>query len=121
MPALLDLVESDQASYQVFGAIGRLGGDPDVIVPILTRYLERASAKGFGEPAMATLILGLFGEKARSCVPLLVRLYPSVDATTRQVIRMALHHIHPGEAERLLGRAWNKTDEEDPWWNGTKE
>ena len=119
IPALLNLVERDQASYHVLGAIGRLGGNPDVIVPVLTRYLERGTAKGAGwEPAMAILVLGLFGEKAQPCVPVLAKLYPSTEATTRQVIRMVLHHINPGDSERLLSRAWNKTDEEDPWWNG---
>ncbi len=122
IPALLNLVERDQASYHVFGAIGRLGGNPDVIVPVVTRYLERTTAKvSAWEPAMAILVLGLFGEKAQPCLPVLAKLYPSTDATTRQVIRMALHQINPGDAERLLNRAWNKTDEEDPWWNGTKE
>lgn len=120
VPALLNLVGRDQASYQVLGALGRLGGNPDLVVPVLTKYVAHAKSDAW-DPVMAILVLGLFGEKARSCAPLLARLYPEANVTTRQVIRMVLHHIDPAESERLLARAWNKTDEEDPWWNGTKE
>ena len=69
---------------------------------------------------MAILTLGLFGEKAQQCVPILAKLYQNADPTTRQVIRMVIKRIKPSEAQSVSGRTPEKTDDEDPWWNGTK-
>jgi len=124
VPALVSLVERGQASYQVLGAIGRLGGEADLVVPALTRFLERTnapSAAGFETENMAVMILGLYRGKAQSAVPVLLQLYEDTDKTTRQVIRVVIKNIDPQRAPQLLGRLPTANDDEDPWWNGAKD
>jgi hypothetical protein len=120
LPALVSLVERGQADYQVLGAIGRLDGDAGLVVPALTRSLERTNAlpaAGF-EAEMAILILGLYRDQARSALPILLNRYDDADTTTRQVIRVVIKNIDPPNAQRLLGRAPTVEDDADPWWNG---
>ena len=121
-PALLSVLERGQASYQVFGALGRIGGDSTIVVPALTKYLGNTNAHSgsWGEPDMAILILGLHGEKARSAVPAIVKLYQDAEPTTRQVIRVVVKKLDPENVERLLGRPPSDKDDEDPYWNGAR-
>jgi hypothetical protein len=122
IPALLNCVEQGHASYQVFGAIGRIGGESVLVVPTLTKYLETTNVLAGGEldAAMAMMILGLRGENARPAVPAMVKLYGSGDPTTRQVIRFVLKKIDGEQVARLLGRASATNDDEDPWWGGAQ-
>ena len=122
-PALLSLVDRDQANYQVLGALGRLGGSPHMVIPVLTRFLERRNELGVAgfETELAILILGLYGEKAEPAVPVLVSLYGPADKTTRQVIRVVINHIQPEDFQRLLGRPPGAKDNEDPWWGGAQD
>lgn len=121
LPVLVSLVERGQADYHVLGAIGRLGGDAGLVVPALTRFLERTNAlpaAGFDTEYMAILILGLYRDEARSALPVLLNRYADTDTTTRQVIRVVIKNIAPPHAQQLLGRAPTVEDDADPWWNG---
>jgi hypothetical protein len=121
LPVLVSLVERGQADYQVLGAIGRLGGNAGLVVPALTRFLERTNcqpAAGFEAENMAILILGLYRDEARSALPVLLNRYADTDTTTRQVIRVVVKNIDPPHAQQLLGRAPTVEDDADPWWNG---
>jgi hypothetical protein len=123
IPPLVALVDHGQADYQVLGALGRLGGPAELVIPTLTLFLHRPEALATGklESAMAILILGLYGEEARSSIPVLLQLYPRADKTTRQAIRVVLKHIQPDQAEQPLKHPSRKEDDEDPWWNGAKD
>jgi hypothetical protein len=124
VPALVRLIKRPrgEASYQVLGAIGRLGGDPELVIPALTRFLEGTEpAGGFITESMAMLVLGLYGEQSRSAVPVLLKHYEDPDTSTRQLIRVVLKHIDPEHVEQLLGRAPSPKDDEDPWWGGPVE
>jgi len=121
LPVLVSLVERGQADYHVLGAIGRLGGDAGLVVPAVTRFLERTNAlpaAGFETENMAIMILGLYRDQARSALPALLNRYYDTDTTTRQVIRVVVKNIDPPNAQRLLGRAPTVEDDADPWWNG---
>jgi len=121
LPVLLSLVERGLANYQVLGAIGRLGGEPEQVIPVLTRFLERTNAlqaADFEGENMAIMILGLYRDKARSALLVLLQRYEDADPTTRQVIRVVVKNIDPPNAHQLLGRAPTTKDDEDPWWNG---
>ena len=121
LPVLLSLVETGLANYQVLGAIGRLGGEPEKVIPVLTRFLERTNAlaaAGFEGENMAIMILGLHRDQAQSAIPVLLQRYEDADPTTRQVIRVVVKNIDPPNAQQLLGRAPTTKDDEDPWWNG---
>jgi hypothetical protein len=121
VPVLLSLVERGQANYQVLGAIGRLGGEPERVIPALTRFLERTNAlpaAGFEAENMAILILGLYRDRARSALPVLLQRYENANPTTRQVLRVVIKNIDPRNAHQLLGRAPTTKDDEDPWWSG---
>jgi hypothetical protein len=122
VPALVSLVERGLASYHVLGAIGRLGGEAKLVIPALTRFLERAevlSARS-SESEMTIMILGLYGEKARTAIPVLLKLYENADETTRQMIRVVVKNIDPRNAQQLLGRAPSAKDDGDPW-TGTQD
>jgi HEAT repeat protein len=121
VPALVDLVAQGRASYQVLGALGRLGAYPELVIPALSTYLQKANElpRASSESEMAILILGLYGEQSRPVVPVLLKLYEDPDKTRRQVIRVVLKHIDPRHVQGLLGRVPNTRDDEDPWWGGT--
>jgi HEAT repeat protein len=117
---LVNVVERGRAGYHVMGALGRLGGSPELVVPALTRWLEQSSQqlKAGLELPMAILILGLYGEQARSAVPVLVKLHEDPDKTIRQVTRVALKQIDPVHVAARLGRSPDSKDDADPWWGG---
>jgi hypothetical protein len=119
-PVLVKLVENGRASYQVLGAIGRLGGYPDLVIPALSAYLGGTNGPpeaSFGQE-MAILILALYGEHSISAVPVLLKLYEYPDKTSRQLIRVALKHIDPKHVQELVGRPPSVRDDRDPWWEG---
>jgi hypothetical protein len=96
VPTLLRLTDGGQASYHVLGALGRIGCDPALAVPPLTRNLERLirheTEDGFN---MTVLLLGLCGDKARPALPLLLRLHAQSDPWTQKTIRAVIRRIDP--------------------------
>jgi hypothetical protein len=123
VPVLLSLLERDESDSQVMGAIGRLGGPPELVIPAIAGFLQKTNAltAGGGDSYMAILVLGLYREKARNTASLLAQLYPEEDTATRQAIRMVLKRICPERVEELLHRPPSESDDEDPGWNGAKE
>ena len=76
VPALLNCVEHGYASYQVLGALGRIGCDDPRLVPALVRLAQTGSlTNGFCSEEMAFLLLGLQREKARAAAPLVINKY----------------------------------------------
>jgi hypothetical protein len=102
VPTLLSLIDHGAASYHVLGALGRIGCDPALAAPVLTRNLERlVHHQGDDGFSMTVLILGLCGDRARPAVPLLLQFHEQSDDWARKTIRAALNRIDPAEAAKL--------------------
>jgi hypothetical protein len=107
VPALLSCVEQGHASYQVLGALGRIGCDDPRLVPDLIRLCESTdkSLEAESTKTMAQLLLGLQHEKARAAGPLLLAEYracthPSA-AAGRRFYRRILKAIAPDLSDQL--------------------
>jgi hypothetical protein len=103
LPALVACVERGAASYQVLGAIGRIGGESPRLVPALVTWLDATNAPPGVEfdESMAILVLGLEGPPARPAIPVLRSRYQRAAAAgntaTCRLLRRALKHIAPNE------------------------
>ena len=118
LPALVGCVEHGGASYDVLGAIGRIGGEEPRLVPSLVTSLadtNRPPGVTFDE-TMAILVLGLEGNRARAAVPVLRSRYEAAAATgdkgNCKLLRRVLRNICP-EENHLPPPA---PGEEDPDW-----
>ena len=106
LPALVACVECGKATYQVLGAIGRIGGEDPRLVPALVALLEATNAPPNVEldKTMAALVLGLQGKRAQAAIPALLALYraatPESDGT-RRMLRRVLKSIS-ADAEEML-------------------
>ena len=102
VPVLLTLIDRGDASYQILGALGRIGCEPPQAAPVLTRHLERIASGDADDPfGMTILLLGFCGEAARPAVPRLLTLYKEAGPTERAAIRQALNRIDPAAGARL--------------------
>ena len=108
VPALLNCVEEGYASYQILGALGRIGCDDPRLVSALIRLLEQRSSQtntNLNEE-MAFLLLGLQREKARPAAPLVIAGYqlvaddPNAPAA-RRFYRRILKSIAPDLVAQL--------------------
>ncbi len=119
VPALVDCVERGQASYDVLGALGRIGCDDPRLVPALVRQLELSPrANPTLDITMAFLLLGLQGEKARVAAPLVIAEYRLLEgdpiaAAKRRFHRRILRAIAPDLEAQLPPRP---PDEESGTW-----
>jgi HEAT repeat protein len=120
VPVLVDCVERGNASYDVLGALGRIGCDDPRLVPALMRLLEDkdAQANFKVDKAMAFLLLGLQHEKARVAAPLIVTEYrllisDATAAANRRFYRRILRAIAPELETQLPPR---RPDEESDGW-----
>jgi hypothetical protein len=103
LPALVRCVERGEASYQVLGAIGRIGGENSRLVPALVTWLNATNTPPgveFDED-MAILVLGLQGPRARAALPALRSRYLQASAAGDQndckLLRRVLKKIAPNE------------------------
>ena len=104
LPALVACVERWQASNDVLGAIGRIGGDYPPLVPALVRLLEDTNPppQAALDDYMAALVLGLQGDRARAAVPALLSLYRAADSdNSRRMLRRVLKNISPDTEDQL--------------------
>ncbi len=119
VPALVDCVERGQASYDVLGALGRIGCDDPRLVPTLVRLLQlNPRANPTLDKTMAFLLLGLQGQKARVAAPLVIAEYrrlegDAVAAANRRFYRRILAAIAPDLETQLPPRP---PDEESGTW-----
>jgi hypothetical protein len=120
VPALLNCVEEGYASYQILGALGRIGCDDPRLVPALLRLLEArgTSASVSLQEDMAFLVLGLQREKARVAAPLVIAEYRLLindanAAANRRFYRRILRSIAPDLETQLPPRL---PDEESTNW-----
>lgn len=95
LPALVGCAERGIASYQVLGAIGRIGGEDPRLVPALVRLLTMTNVPPGGavDEAMAILLLGLQGHQAQAAIPVLRARYESATATGDIVNRKLLRRV----------------------------
>ena len=92
--------EQRAAASSVLGALRQIApGEPDLIVPAVTKALDDRDAKVRYE---AVAVLGNFGARARIAVPSLLRLYHNGEEPFRQSIGSALLQIAP-EAAATIG------------------
>lgn len=102
VPVLLTLIDRGDASYQILGALGRIGCEPPQAAPVLTRHLERIASGEADDPfCMTALLLGLCGDQARPAVPRLLKLCEEAGWSDRASIRQALNRIDPAVGARL--------------------
>ncbi|HWX18986.1 MAG TPA: hypothetical protein VN578_03665 [Candidatus Binatia bacterium] len=120
VPALVDSVERGDATYDVLGALGRIGCDDPRLVPALVRLLEAkgAPANPKVNTGMAFLLLGLQREKARVAAPLVIAEYRLVEgdamaAAERGFYRRILMVIAPDLETQLPPRP---PDEKSGLW-----
>ena len=102
VPTLLTLIDRGEASYDLLGALGRIGCEPSQAAPVLLRHLERIANGDADDPfCMTVLLLGLCGDQARPAVPRLLALYEQAGGPERTSIRQALKRIDPAAGARL--------------------
>ncbi len=104
VPVLLAVIDRGDADYDVLGALGRIGCEPERAAPVLLRQLDRIAAGEADDPfGMTILLLGLCGEAARPAVPALLKFYETADPSERAMLRAVLDHIDPAATSRLGG------------------
>ena len=119
VPSLVDCVERGQASYDVLGALGRIGCDDPRLVPALVHLLTLSPRATPTLPTdMAFLLLGLQREKARVAAPLVIAEYrllegDAIAAAKRRFFRRILRAIAPDLETQLPPRP---PDEESGTW-----
>jgi hypothetical protein len=120
VPALVDCVERGNATYDVLGALGRIGCDDPRLMPALMRVLEAkdAPANAKVDNAMLFLLLGLQREKARVAAPLAIAEYRLLQgdanaAANRRFYRRILRVIAPDLETQLPPRP--PDEESGPW------
>jgi len=119
VPALVDCVERGHASYEVLGALGRIGYDDRRLVPALVHLLEiNPRANPILDKQMAFLLLGLQREGARVAAPLVIVEYRLLEgdataAANRRFYRRILRSIAPDLETQLPPRP---ADEESGTW-----
>ena len=103
LPALIRCVERGGASYDVLGAIGRIGGENPRLVPALQAWLDTTNMPPGVEfdDSMAILILGLQGPRARAAIPALRSRYLQAsaagDLNDCKLLRRVLKNIAPND------------------------
>ncbi len=120
VPALVDCVERGYASYDVLGALGRIGCEDPRLVPALVRLLSAPGAANNTnlDDMMAYLVLGLQGQKARAAAPLVIAEYRLLVGNAnavagRRFYRRILRAIAPDMEGQLPPRT---ADEESENW-----
>ncbi len=119
VPALVDCVERRHASYEVLGALGRIGCDDPRLVPALVHLLEiNPRANPILDKQMAFLVLALQRERARVAAPLVIAEYRLLEgyanaAANRRFYRRILRAIAPNLETQLPPRP---PDEESGTW-----
>jgi hypothetical protein len=118
MPALVSCVKQGRGSYSVLGAIGRIGGNPEIVVPALINVLQGPDKPPPGslEESMSIVILGIHRERARPAVPLLLKLHETGTPETMHVIRRALKNIAPETVAGLAKGNFRNDEDDSPWW-----
>lgn len=111
VPALLNCVEHGYASYQVLGALGRIGCDDPRLTAALVRLLQNRGTQAVvslnGD--MAFLLLGLHHKQARPAAPLVIAEYRLLEGDTnaaayRRFYRRILRAIAPDLETQLPPR-----------------
>jgi hypothetical protein len=103
LPALVRCVERGGSSYDVLGAIGRIGGEHPGLVPALVAWLDATNMPPGAEfnESMAMLVLGLQGQRARAAIPALRSRYKGAsaagDLNTCKLLRRVLKNVAPSE------------------------
>jgi len=119
VPALVDCVERGHASYEVLGALGRIGCDDPRLVPALVHLLEISPrANPILDKQMAFLVLGLQRERARVAARLVIAEYRLLEgdataAANRRFYRRILRAIAPDLETQLPPRP---PDEDSGTW-----
>ena len=119
-PELLNCVERGNASYDVLGALGRIGCDDPRLVPALMRSLNQKgeAIKPGNDQYMIFLLLGLQREKARAAAPLVIAQYRlrqgnAGAAADRRFFRRILRAVASDQETRLPSPL---PDEESETW-----
>ena len=97
------LFRSDENHYvrmEAAMALGRIGGDPTVIVPALVRCLEEET-NGFQSTLIITAITR-FGTNARPAIPILVKIIESKQIGVANHALGALQKIDPETAKPFI-------------------
>jgi HEAT repeat protein len=92
-PRLIPLLEDKQTSYTAAIALGGIGVES---IPVLTKALTNSHACA---RESAARVLGLFGAKAQTAVPALVRCMKDHDASVRSFAAFALKQVDPEAAK----------------------
>lgn len=95
IPVLLQALKGKDAAVQgaSIDALGKIHGEPDVIVPLLINYLDDSNLNS--EAAEA---LGNFGSLAKTAVPKLIVLLKVMDKDLHHAVVQALRKIDPETA-----------------------
>lgn len=94
-PTLIRLLDDKQTSYTAATALGGIGVES---IPVLTHALANNHACA---RESAARVLGLFGAKAQSAVPALIRCTKDQDDSVRGFSAFALKQIDPKAAAKV--------------------
>ena len=93
-PKLIPLLDDKQTSYTAAIALGGIGVES---IPVLTQALTNTHATA---RESAIRVLGLFGSKAQSAVPAIIRCREDQDESVRGFATFALKQIDPKAAAK---------------------
>jgi HEAT repeat protein len=101
VPALFQALQGPDLAVRGPAAIslGKIHGNPDVVIPLLIRYLDEEDLK-----QAATEALGEYGSPAKAAIPKLILVSNVLDKDLRHAIAVALQKIDPEAAARNESR-----------------